>query len=271
MGLGDEIMAMGVAEKLWVENGKRVLIVTHRGASRKHEIWENHPGILHPNEARKLDKDGIDYIRYVNNSRCRPYVDYKRSKFNKMQTEWVFTNWRANDYKGHMYLNDDEKEFGQSVADELGEFIVIAPCTAVQASTNKQWGFHKWQRIVDVLSIWGQKVVQFNHDNCAILDNVLPLDTPSFRDACAILNYSKLLIGNEGAICHAAAYLNTPAVVVYGGFNSPINLGYSSHTNLYEDHPKSPCGVMIPCSHCIEVLDKIGVKRVLSSIETALS
>ena len=76
----------------------------------------------------------------------------------------------------------------------------------------------------------------------------------------------------EGGLHHAAAALSTPAVVIYGGFVSPVNMGYEGQVALYRPHRHDgePCGLRVPCEGCIAAMDGIAVETVAAALERLL-
>ena len=93
------------------------------------------------------------------------------------------------------------------------------------------------------------------------LNNAKFIQTDSFMDALYWLSGAKLFIGSDGALHHAAAALGIPAIVLWGGMASPVNLGYDFHTNIW--HGDEPCGThSSKCQHCIDALAKISIEEV---------
>lgn len=99
------------------------------------------------------------------------------------------------------------------------------------------------------------------------LEGVTQVDTESFRDACSLLSHCRLFVGTDGGLHHAAAAFNKGAVVVWGGYTHPRNLGYESHKNLHAGG--EPCGNVKPCEHCKAQMDKISVEMVVKAIEAS--
>jgi hypothetical protein len=61
---------------------------------------------------------------------------------------------------------------------------------------------------------------------------------------------------------HAAAALNVPGVIIFGGY-TPLELtGYPMHINLAGD-AENACGSLYRCDHCRQALDSISVAEVL--------
>src|SRR5262249_3229320 len=90
----------------------------------------------------------------------------------------------------------------------------------------------------------------------------------TFRDALCVLSLARLYIGPEGGLHHAAAALGVPAVVIFGGFNSPKATGYAWHSNIVA--PGEPCGTVAYCLHCRDAMKSITVERVLNAARAEL-
>lgn len=127
---------------------------------------------------------------------------------------------------------------------------------------NKDWGFDRWQEVVRRLPN-----VPWVQGQGKTLEGVTQVDTESFRDACSLLSHCRLFVGTDGGLHHAAAAFNKGAVVVWGGYTHPRNLGYESHKNLHAGG--EPCGNVKPCEHCKAQMDKISVEMVVKAIEAS--
>jgi ADP-heptose:LPS heptosyltransferase len=166
---------------------------------------------------------------------------------------WV-RNFKAT--PGELYLSEEEKKKWKGYSD----FVYIEPNIKGWLGPNKDWGFDRWQAVVKALPI---KWVQGPGRK---LDGVEQVSTSSFRDACALLDSALLFVGTDGGLHHAAAALAKKAVVVWGGFTHPRNLGYETHVNLHSG--TEPCGNLKPCEHCRKAMSKITVEMVVGAIES---
>jgi ADP-heptose:LPS heptosyltransferase len=233
VGFGDEVMAAGHAERVAKEKGP-VTILDRHGQPRWHEVWENNPHIV---------KTGGHPIK--NAAGCRPYIKYPWGEVQR------FTDWRARDNIGHIYLTEDERV-------PKGDFFVINPTIKAKANRNKDWGFAKYQEVVNRT---GLRFVQLSGP---WLEGVERRPTATFREACAMLDASLGYVGAEGGLHHAAAALRKPAVVLVGSAVPVETLCYPTHWSLA--HGK-PCGSWRPCKHCRENMDKITVDDVIGAIK----
>jgi ADP-heptose:LPS heptosyltransferase len=90
------------------------------------------------------------------------------------------------------------------------------------------------------------------------------------RQAAAIIASCVAIICQVGYLMHAAAAVGTPAVVIYGGFESPIESGYDFNENLFSNISCSPCWLTTKCPYDRECMNKISVEEVLKALEQLL-
>lgn len=181
----------------------------------------------------------------------RPYLDHTRITAKNQAYNHTF-----HVEPGEIYLTEQEFDWPQR------DFIYIEPNVKQEAfGDNKNWGFDRWQRVVD-----GLPAIRFIQGRGRRLQGVEQVCTDSFRHVAGLLSHAMLFVGTDGGLHHAAAALGIPAVVVWGGLASPLNLGYDSHVNLHAG--SKPCGSFGPCAHCRRELDKISVESVIEAIQS---
>lgn len=187
---------------------------------------------------------------------CRVYA-------RRWEGRWVWNpGFKA--IPGEIYLTEQERGWAaQNDAD-----IIVEPNVKYQ-SPNKQWPVDRYQKVVDSLCAAGFNVAQFATGK-HLLRGARVIDAPSFRAACAVLERAQLFIGPEGGLHHAAAAVNTDAVVIFGGFIGPLVTGYDSHINLFTGTDRG-CGNNMPCAHCKICMDRITVEKVLESADKFLT
>lgn len=248
MGWGDEIMVTGVARRLQEKNPLRVRVLDKRGKARWHEIWQGNPRIAPPDFAGPVQK-------VTNGPGRRPYIERETKE------RWIWREWDCP--VGEIYLTPKERAFGARYPDRL----ILEPTLKPRASLNKDWGWARWNTLVQQLLRRGYPVAQLGSSATPALPNVELIRTAGFREAAAVLAASRLAILPEGGLHHAAAALGVPAIVIFGGFISPEQTGYADHVNLYAGG--KPCGMRIPCQHCVEAMNAILPERILEQV-TAL-
>lgn len=262
MGFGDEIMAAGHAQRVYDEDpSRRVAICDVRGRPRWSEIWDGNPIIASPSAVA----GGEPVHRIANAVGCRPYLEYPFTERGGSH----FTAWRACEHLGRLYLTVDELNRGKAIARRYDRYIVVEPSPIATSNVNKAWPASRFARLVaeypDVA------FVQLMHPESKPLWNVALVPVRTFREACGILQYAAAYVGPEGGLHHAAAVLNVPAVVIFGGCMSVRTTGYPTHLNLADDGPETPCGRWVPCAHCRDAMDRITVDVVAGALETVLA
>ena len=93
----------------------------------------------------------------------------------------------------------------------------------------------------------------------------------NFRTACAMMSKTHLFVGAHGGMSHAAAALNLKAVVIFGGFIDPKNVGYEIHSNIYINDKLSPCGSKYECDHCKKCMNNTKVNNIIFEIKKILN
>ena len=231
MGMGDDIMATVQARALFEATGHKV-----RPANYWSPVWDDNPCFA---------KEGEPFIEFNNKPGNRPYI--------LGQTEDKFI-WNPN-FKavpGELYVDPDPRGKG---------FLIIEPnVKGTVSATNKAYPFERWQEAVDLLDY---PIAQMG--NGPWLDGVERIETATFMEAVAVLASSKGFAGTDGGLHHAAAALNVPAVVLWGGFAPREMLGYDSQYNI-SGAGINTCGSKKPCQHCADQMENIWPLDVVSAI-----
>jgi ADP-heptose:LPS heptosyltransferase len=248
MGWGDEIMALGEAEKL----SGNVAIVDASGKPRQHPAWLGHLKIAQPSE-------GFEHS-VLNCPGNRPYV--------KSVTA---SAWQWKPYKptaGHIEFSEQELEFAESLGNN---FIVIEPTLKNKVeSQNRNWGwtnFTKLTRLID--ADW----VQFGATEPRMLPKARWIQTKTARHMAVALTKAKAFVSPEGGMHHTAASVNLGGVVIFGGFISPEVTGYDIHTNIFKGdntHSILGCGKRVKCTHCDRAMQEITPEYVATKLRLYL-
>lgn len=96
------------------------------------------------------------------------------------------------------------------------------------------------------------------------MEGVPFVETKTAREAFAVLSWSRLFVGCEGALHHAAAAFNVRAVVLWSEFISPIFTGYQTQRNLRSTN--AVCGSRMPCPSCAASMAAITVDEVIKAV-----
>ena len=172
MGVGDELVAAGQAQKLYEQYGTRVVIVDTNGHPRWHSIWEGNPVIVRPGE----HVDTATSLMSAPNA--RPYIVYPFTA----ETGWTFNkSFRCRDYPAKLYLTESERAKGEWVRDKYGPYVLIEPFTK---HVNFQWPIERWDTLVN--SCKGLTFVQHTHRDSEYVDGA-HLEPATFREACGLI------------------------------------------------------------------------------------
>ena len=255
MGFGDDIIGSGMrkdlrgSKRLAFGDGKKII-----WGPWSAEIFANNPHVARPGDERYArDLYWVDYYKGHRNY----------NSLNKSRTRWLW-NYQFVPAPGEIYFSPFEIQFAKTVGNG---FILIEPNLPWHKSVavNKDWGLARYQAVADRLRAAGHDVVQFSHGRDR-LEGVRVIVTPTFRHAMAALSKAKAAVLPEGGLHHAAAALNVPAVVLFGGFIPPSVTGYTMHVNLTGGVDEA-CGSLSACHHCRKALDRITVDEVCSHMD----
>ena len=253
MGLGDEIMATGIAKRINKETNKKVAFGRNNRlvfTDWSRVVFRNNPKIIQENEK----PEGA-----VWNSFCVGSREYIKSNGNGKMV-WN-ESFRAE--PGEFFFDDKD-----TLDVPYEDFIVVEPHTKQTVSSdNKQWPVAKMQEVINHLKKH-YLILQFDYGK-PILEGVVPFHTENIRQSAYVLSKSRLLITLEGGLHHAAAAVGCRAVVIYSGYISPKTTGYDFHTNLFK--ADSVCGNLGSCAHCKEALAKITPMEVIVEAEKILN
>ena len=269
MGYGDELMAAGQAMSLFDYHGgqKRVVILDAKGQPRRHELWEYCSYVALPDDMGKDEQ----FLFIVNGPNVRPYVDMlaMRKNFERVFPGRPFTTKVFDRRLPWVY--DMRHRAQPPILDlfERGKYhgnVVIEPHVKMSVAPNKDWGWDRWQRLVHLAPEvpW----VQLGRPGARLLDGVGYHQTDTYTEAMRYLSGASAAVLPEGGLHHAAAAMGVRAVVIYGGFTSPIITGYPTHVNLAYDE-WNPCGQKLAgCEHCKVAMESITPEAVLDHLFT---
>lgn len=269
MGLGDDLMWLGEAARVHKHNKDAVI---HDGRELS-EMWNGHDWIVAP-----------DY----NGPKKKMLVPRKPNG-----NRWYIDGWAPGRiiYKNYKpipapyriatsELNEAARILKHHGITPGEKFVVINPDTKnTTLASNKDWGFKKWQALADLLAphikvlrikpsspvndVSGHVAYDKKHIN-----NAVNVQVDNVRIAFAMMAGSACIVTSEGGVHHFAAAINKPAFVLYGGVIHPDQTGYDDRDQTYYvyDHPDTPCGSQVECSHCREAMDMIDPKMIADDV-----
>ena len=256
IGVGDEILAAGQAQRHFDRTGERSYIVDRHNKARWHPIWEGNPVLVHPD--RHMDP-GTRLNRIVNGPHARPYIVYPFTA----ESGWTFNRaFRARDHLARIYLTPEEHALGVLTRATVGPYILIEPWSK---HPNLRWPLEHWADLIRARA--DLTFVQHVHADAPWLQGPNVHHVPAtFRQACALVAHAQVYIRGESGLLHAAAALSVPAIALWGGcMDWDVLGGYPHEVGLGITTP--PCGRWLPCAHCVETMRAIRVADVLAALE----
>ena len=276
MSYGEDIIATGQARLAREEHpdakivfGDPDLFTANNGENFKmhwSEMYENNPNILQP------DEDAEDVIIIPNYPKHRPFINYKKTKFDSVTGDETNILKIAYDpdfelHRGELFFTEEELATAKKRIENVQPPIVFIDWKT--EITNKSWILDRWQSVIDKSSL---NFVEFKiPDGEQKLEGTELIEVRSFREACAILKIclgKGFLLGIQSNLHHAAAALNLPAIVIWSHYGHPDILGYDDHINVRWDAAGDPCGLRSPCANCKISMEMIKVDDVLLAIQT---
>ena len=269
-GLGDELLCSAPLEE-WRRRGARnVWLMT-----TSPDLFQNEaaPARILPNDPRYprlCDRLGIKF-RYLSYSTYDAAADRDSAQPRHLIAEMCHRAGVSGPIQLRPYWRISPTE--RTTAEPWREYIAIQTCTltAHVPMANKQWPVTRFQDVVDRLSPW-HKFVQIGSSSDPRLRGVADLcGKTSLRETAAILHHSRLFIGLVGFLMHLARAVDCPAVIVYGGRETPAVTGYPCNINLTSQAPCAPCWQRNRCDFdrfCMESIQSIEVG---DAVETLLT
>lgn len=171
-------------------------------------------------------------------------------------------------YEAGFHLSQDELDRGRERVAHLKRPILTF--NASSREKVKRWDSQRWSELAATLAM-DYDLVQLGNDDEPELPGATRLaGALSMRESAAVLAHAWLHVGGVSFLMHVANGLGVPAVIIYGGRETPANSGYDSNTNLYVKTDCSPCWIHAShgdsCSHGMECMDRVQVEDVLHAI-----
>lgn len=157
-----------------------------------------------------------------------------------------------------------------------GGFIVIEPDTNRDYFGElRAWPRDRWESLLEQL--------RSSHPALAIVQIGVPHGPPllkvvdlrgktDFRTACALLQRSRLFVGTEGGLMHAANAVGARALILWGGITLPEFAGYPNRQRTICKHVAcAPCGQLGWCDNGHICMREISVTEVHDAAAQALA
>ena len=168
-----------------------------------------------------------------------------------------------------IYFSKDEIKIYEKKFEFLPKnFAIIQPIGKITYTPNKEWGFDKFQNVVEKTKEinW----VQSGLKDDLLLKDVLDLrgETKSLRELAFLISKADFVLCLEGLLNHLAAAVNTKSFVVFSGFH-PVEIAKYDTSIAIAKVPQvecSPCWLLENCpkeeKYCTEdilVEDVVGM------------
>jgi len=140
---------------------------------------------------------------------------------------------------------------------------------------NKDWPHEYWNVVVEEVSRMGTaiEIGSVASESAPPSGSYLDLrQKTSLEQLAALISIADLYIGPVSGPMHIAAAMATPAVVIYGGFESPVGLrGYRNQISLYSPLSCAPCWRKEECPYGRKCLTMIEPSQVLEAARELVS
>lgn len=269
-GLGDELMCTAPiiewlrrdARNVWVRTRKPELF---RGLDRRAHILPDDP--RYERLAARLHRPfrNLSYSRY----------DAARDQDSPPTRHIIAEMCRHAGLEGEVRLRPHWRvtEAERAGAAQWREHVVIQTSTldAHVPMRNKQWIAPHFQETVDRLAP-GVRFVQLGSLNDFPLRGVEDLrGKTSLRETAAMLHTARGFLGLVGFLMHLARAVECPAVIIYGGRETPDLTGYSCNINLTRRPACSPCWQRSRCDFDRVCMNQILATEVVAALTNLLS
>lgn len=152
-------------------------------------------------------------------------------------------------------------------------YISICPSGKQEFCANrKEWGMNNFQKVINAFQ--SVKFVQIGSKEIPLLDNVIDKRGLPIRKSAGVIKQSLFFLGLEGGLMHLTHAVNTPAVIIYGGFILPESSAYPENMNIYNKVDCSPCYIsyqrMTNCPHlkCMKgIFPELVIKKIHKMLE----
>jgi ADP-heptose:LPS heptosyltransferase len=266
-GLGDSVLFNSVLYELGQQTGKYYLVGTkHR------EIYQGNPHALI-----------LPFPQYVNYKIFRilgslfglniHHIDYYHEGYPPKQHILKLLADRIGLKKApctlKIFLSEKEKK-KRLLPQSKKPWVAIQSTGLSTWTDNKNWGVDNFHKVVCLLEK-DFSVVQLGSSGDPSLGVDLELQGGlPLRDVFLVLRECGLFIGQVGFLMHAAAAVELPSVIVYGGFEAPWQSGYVQNANLFSNMVCAPCWLETKCPYEKKCMTMISPQKVAENAKILL-
>lgn len=286
--IGDQVCMSAIAKEMKVQKNFRVIV-----CSSYSEIFLNNPYVWKNIDIKKYNlfirKLIVKFLTISNcgqienfcfptvNGGLENYMRESKAKISLIEAHTLHfkTQLDLKDAKPDIFFDEDELQILKEKFKDLpNSFAIIQPIGKTTYTPNKEWGFEKYQEVVNKTQ---EKIrwVQVGLENDVLLSGVVDMRgrTKTLRELAYVVSKSNFILSNEGLLNHIAASVNIKSFVVFSGF-SQIELAKYDTTIPIVKVPQvecAPCWVLEKCPKekkwCTE---NIEVTEVIKTIKKEL-
>lgn len=263
-GLGDTLLVAAVAREIKQFYGDNINITVN---CEKSDLLQNNKYI----DTISNRYDGIDLNYHYGKSRSTKHFD--TSLIEIMCRKVGINNPK---HTVDLFLTDEELNNAKKLLEKYNQPIVTIQTTSGEFdASRKHWPEHSWRDLVHFLNDSSVTVLQLGSSADTVIDGTVNLiNKKSIRESAAIISYADLHIGIVSSLMHVAEAVDTPAVILFGGFEKYTAHNYKNITPMESQTECSPCGLintnMTPCPFGKKCMISISPKDVYNEVEEIL-
>lgn len=264
--IGDQVCMSAVVRALKKQKGYRIIVF-----SSYPEIFYNNPHVYkniditkYPDFFKKIInkllnilKGGqIEYFCFSvkNGKSLEEFMRKSRAKISLIEAHSLHFKTKLNlkNVKPEIYFSNEEINKYCKKFEFLKNFAIIQSKGKTTYTQNKEWGFDKYQEVVNKTKD-KIKWVQVGLKNEKLLKNVIDLrgKTKNLRELAFVISKANFVLANEGLLNHLAAAVGTKSFVVFSGF-SHVELAKYDTTIAIVKNPQVECAPCWLLSNCPE-------------------
>jgi ADP-heptose:LPS heptosyltransferase len=146
-----------------------------------------------------------------------------------------------------LYFTEPEELWAKNFLKQYKNPIILS--VNGKSCEHKNWYNERWTEVVEYFQKENTFIQIGLANEVSIKGSVNMLGKTTIREACALIKFSKGMLGVESAFAHAAGMFKVPAVILFGP-NNPNVFGHDTSSNIYMNLPCSPCMSFLQDSAC---------------------
>ena len=250
-GLGDELMCMPIIDEIKKRNPNcRITFLT-----RRPDYFKCHPSI---DEARR-DEPGVAAIKLAYDNvlpPTRPLIT--------LMAECIGISQQFRRITAPPAI---PSETVRKLLTELPRPLIVVQLQASDWTVSKNWPTEYWQEIVPKLTRRGT-IIEVGMKPILTLDEfpsnfISMAGQTTIEDYAFIIGQANLFIGPVSSGMHLANSYDVPALIIYGGYESPLGHDYPNVTPFYTPVACAPCWKRV-CPFQLECMHAISPDAVLA-------